>query len=327
MNNKEVAKKVVDRICELIKENGSLPWVKPWSRRANSVEVVDGYKTVTLSPVAWNRRGVQYSGANVYLPVGEYITFSQCKAEGGSVKKGAKGFPVVYWNFFKKTIHNDETGKDEVKVIPFLKYYTVFRVEDCDGIKPKHQPKPRTFTVPITHLETVDGNDSTNATAEAVVDDYISRAGNGFCVKREAITDRAFYSPALDYVSVPHRSQYKSESEFYSTLFHELGHSTGHESRLNRFGGESKIAAWGDENYAKEELVAESTAASLLNSLGMEDGNTFRNSAAYIKSWSEAIKKDPMMYVSAAQKAQAAVDLILGVENTDEAEVDDEAAE
>lgn len=326
MNNKEVAQKVVDRICELIKENGTLPWVKPWSRHANTVEIIDGYKTVTLAPVAWNRRGVQYSGANIYLPVGEYITWAQCKSEGGSVKKGAKGFPVVYWNFFKKTVHNDETGEDEVKVIPFLKYYTVFRVEDCDGLKPKHSPKPRTYTVAVTHTETVDGNDSTNATAEAVIADYVSRAGNGFCVKREAVTNEAFYSPALDYVSVPKREQFKNESEFYSTMFHELGHSTGHKTRLNRFSGENKIASWGDENYAKEELVAESTAASLLNSLGMEDGNTFRNSAAYIKSWSEAIKKDPLMYVSAAQKAQAAVDLILGVEDSKD-EAADEAAE
>ena len=328
MNNKEVAQKVVDRILDLIKSEGFLPWVKPWNRKPNTVEIVDGYKTVTVYPSAWNRRGIEYKGANTYLPVGEYITFTQCKAEGGSVKKGAKGFPVVYWNFTKKTRHNDETGEDETITIPFLKFYTVFRVEDCDGIKQKHSPKPRTISVPITHTETLDGDEdnTTNETAEAVIADYISRAGNGFCVKRDEITNKAYYSPAFDYVSVPKRSQFAQESEFYSTLFHELGHSTGHSSRLNRFSGSANNAAFGSEEYAKEELVAESTAASLLNSLGMEDGNTFRNSAAYIKGWSEAIKKDPLMYVSAAQKAQAAVDLILGVENEkDESEGGEEA--
>lgn len=327
MNNKDVAKKVVERICEIIETEGFLPWVKPWGRKPNTVEVVDGYKTVTIQPCAWNRRGVEYKGANTYLPVGEYITFAQCKAEGGSVKKGAKGFPVVYWNFYKKTKHNDDTGEDEQVVIPILKYYTVFRVEDCDGIKQKHHPEARTITVPITHLETVDDGDSDtrNETAEAVIADYVSRAGNGFRINKDKMSNEAFYSPALDYVTVPMRSQYRAESEYYSTLFHELGHSTGHSTRLNRFSGAGKVAAWGDENYAKEELVAESTAASILNALGMEEGNTLRNSAAYIKGWAEAIKKDPLMYVSAAQKAQAAVDLILGIEDKKDEDNGEEA--
>ena len=327
MNNKEVAKKVVDRIIDLIESEGFLPWVKPWNRKPNTVEIVDGYKTVTVYPSAWNRRGIEYKGANSYLPVGEYITFTQCKAEGGTVKKGAKGFPVVYWNFYKKKQHNDATGEDEEIVIPILKYYTVFRVEDCDGIKQKHHPAPKTVSVPITHLETVEGDEdtTTNATAEAVIADYVLRAGNGFHINRDGISDRAFYSPSADYVTVPKRSQFKAESEFYSTLFHELGHSTGHSSRLNRFTGAAKNAAFGSEEYGKEELVAESTSAAILNALGMEEGNTFRNSAAYIKSWSSAIKNDPLMYVSAATKAQAAVDLILGTTDSDSDE--EEAAE
>jgi len=321
MNNKEVAQKVVDRILDLIKNDGFLPWVKPWNRKPNTVEVVDGYKTVTVYPSAWNRRGIEYKGVNAYLPAGEYITFNQCKAEGGTVKKGAKGFPVVYWNFYEKTHHNDETGEDEEVKIPVLKYYTVFRVEDCDGIKQKHHPAPRVVSVPITHTEIVEGGDensTTNETAEAVISDYVLRAGNGFHIDRDTVSDRAFYSPSADYVSVPMRSQFKAESEFYSTLFHELGHSTGHSSRLNRFTGAAKNAAFGSEEYGKEELVAESTSAAILNALGMEEGNTFRNSAAYIKSWSSAIKNDPLMYVSAATKAQAAVDLILGVTDSDE---------
>ena len=322
MNNKEVAKKVVDRIVELVESGEALPWVKPWNRKPNTVTVVDGVKTVTVYPSAWNRRGVDYKGANTYLPSGEYITFAQCKAEGGSVKKGAHGWPVVYWNFCKKTVTNPDTGEEEEVKIPVLKYYTVFRVEDCDGIKQKFSKSPRTIEIPVTHEELVEPDGSLNATAEAVIADYIGRAGNGFSVLRDEICHSAYYAPLLDYVQVPRREQFASESEFYSTLFHELGHSTGHKTRLNRFKGEAASAAFGSESYSREELVAESTAAAILNALGMEEGNTFRNSVAYIKSWASHIKADPLMYVTATTRAQEAVDLILGIDGdaTEDAE-------
>lgn len=313
MNNKEIAQKVCDRILEEIAKNGFLPWVKPWGKQ-NAVKVVDGFVEITLSPAAWNRNGVQYKGVNTYLPVGEYITFAQCKKEGGSVKKGAKGYPVVYWNFVKKTVEN-ENGEEEEKTIPVLKYYTVFNVNDCDGIKQKHVLKPETVKMPKVKYIPVSADElPMNEAAETIIESYVNRAGNGFHIKRETVTDEAFYSPSLDYVSVPHRSQYgKDCGEYYSTLFHELGHSTGHATRLNRFTGKAKNAAFGSVEYSKEELVAEITAASVLNSIGLETGNSFRNSAAYIKSWSEKIKEDPMCYVSAASKAQAAFDMILGL--------------
>lgn len=313
MNNKQVAQKVVDRIVEMIEAGESLPWVKPWNRKVNTVTIVDGIKTITVYPTAWNRKGVMYKGANTYLPAGEYITFKQAQAEGGSVKKGAKGWPVVYWNFIEKEVVED--GQKKKEVIPILKYYTVFRVEDCEGIEQKHFPSPTTMEIPITHDEVVEdenGNDL-NATAEAIITDYINRAGNGFKVNRDRVSDRAFYSPMQDYVTVPMRGQFAAETEFYSTLFHELGHSTGHSTRLNRFTGKAACAAFGSEEYSKEELVAEATAATILNAIGMEEANTFRNSAAYIKGWASHIKADPLMYVSAATKAQAAVDLIMGM--------------
>ena len=329
MKNQEVAKKVVDRIVTMIESGKPLPWVKPWNTSRNTVTIVDGVKTITIQPNAWNRQGKQYRGVNRYLPQGEYITFSQAKAEGGSVKKGALGYPVVYWNFYRKTETDETTGEETEVVIPILKYYTVFRVEDVDGIEQKHHPEPITVEIPITHTEVVsiDGERDLNADAEQIVADYIKRAGNGFHVERDRVTDRAFYSPSGDYVSVPMREQYSNVGEYYSTLFHELGHSTGHASRLNRFAGSAACAAFGSQDYSREELVAESTAASILNALGMEDANTFRNSAAYIKSWSEAIKGDPMMFITAATRSQAAFDLIMGIEDTDsEPEVEESGA-
>lgn len=318
MNNKEIAKKVVDRICEMIAEGRPLPWVQPWNREADKVRVVDGYKEITLTPTAWNRQGKPYKGANTYLPKGEYITFNQAQKEGGKVRRGAKGFPVVYWNFKHITETDPDTGEQVQKTLPILKYYTVFRVEDVEGITQKHNPKPEVVRVPLYHYEPTNPDSDLNDTAEQVVADYIARAGNGFEVKRDKDSDRAYYSPMSDYVRVPRREQFTILNEFYSTLFHELAHSTGHKTRLNRFTGKAAYATFGSEEYSREELVAESTAASILNALGLEEANTFRNSAAYIKSWANAIKNDPLMYVTATTRAQAAFDLILGVESNPE---------
>lgn len=325
MTNRETAQKIVDRIVELINEGRPLPWVRPWGSQPHKVEIVDGVKIITLPATAVNRQGKRYNGANVYLPAGEYITFHQCKKEGGSVKKGAKGWPVVFWKFLQKETTDPTTGEVTKETIPMLKYYVVFNVEDCDGIKPKHTPAPVTVEVPITHTEDATGDtDELNDTAEQIIADYVNRAGNGFHILKDEVSTRAYYSPALDYVQVPMRAQFNDMPEYYSTLFHELGHSTGHSSRLNRFEIGSKSASFGSESYSREELVAETTSATILNALGLETGNTFRNSSAYIKGWAEHIKSDPMLYVTAATRAQQAVDMILGI---DTAEPDDESDE
>ena len=319
MNNKEIAQKIVDRICGLIEEGKPLPWVKPWDRKPNTITIVDGFKTITVYPTAWNRKGQFYKGANTYLPVGEYITFNQCQAEGGKVKKGAKGYPVVYWNFIEKKT-TDENGEEKKEIIPILKYYTVFNIADCEGLEQKHHPKPKVVKIPVTHEEDVVRDAKLNETAESIIADYIKRAGNGFNVRRDEPSDEAYYSPVMDYVKVPMAEQYNNIEEYYSTLFHELGHSTGHTTRLNRFTGSAALAPFGSQDYSREELVAETVAASVLNAIGLESANSFRNSAAYIKGWASNIKNDPMMYITASTRSQAAFDLIMGVEEEEPAE-------
>lgn len=320
--NQETAQKIVDKICALIDEGNPLPWIKPWSTDGKyAVKIVDGEKIVTVPATAVNRRGQPYRGANVYLPAGEYVTYAQCHAEGGRIKKGATGWTVVYWTFYEKQatdedgkpMVNEETGEPIMKRVPCLKYYVVFNVKDCEGIEQKHFPKPTEVRIPITHTEYVERDNSAkrNDEAEAVIADYVGRAGNGFQVFCDKESDSAYYSPAQDFVRVPCIGQYETGSEYYSTMFHELGHSTGHQTRLDR--KQAMAACFGSQEYSREELVAESTAATILAALGMDDANTFRNSAAYIKSWASAIKKDPMMYVTAASRAQAAVDMILGL--------------
>ncbi|MBO4796761.1 MAG: hypothetical protein J5553_05180, partial [Verrucomicrobia bacterium] len=233
----------------------------------------------------------------------------------GRIKKGAKAATIVFWNMIVKDTGevNDEGEPIKIK-IPMLKTYQVFSVrDDCEGLTVKHQPEPQTIRVPLTHFEPVAGGidaSAYNPAAEAVIADYLGRAQT-LTLEREHSGDRAYYSPTFDKVVVPNVTQFKDVAEFYSTLFHELGHSTGHASRLNRFSGKDAAAAFGDESYSREELVAEITAASILSALGMENGNSFRNSAAYVKHWSEHIQKDPMMFITAAGRAEKAINLIL----------------
>ena len=320
MNNKEIAERVVNRMLDTIKAEGQLPWTKPWSLDKNRVRVIDGYTEITVPVRFWSRSGKPYNGINVLLlgmsgHTGEFITFKQAKAEGGTIKKGAKGHEILYWNMLRKeTDEVDEDGNKIVKTIPVLKYYTVFSIDDIEGLTTKHHPEPEVIRLPKWHYED-NGSNATesdfNPAAEAVIAGYLSRA-TGLVLDRDSLSDRAYYSPSKDRVVVPNVQQFKAIAEYYSTLFHELGHSTGHSTRLNRFSGKEAAAAWGDQNYSREELVAEITAASILTMLGLESGNSFRNSSAYVKSWSEHIKNDPMMFVSAAGKAEKAIDLILG---------------
>ena len=189
-------------------------------------------------------------------------------------------------------------GVEKEKLIPLLKYYTVFHIDDCEGIKAKWDVETdRPHADPIKE-------------AEAIVDNYQER--ENIRIIRNEITDKAFYSPSRDFISVPCIEQYTETAEYYSTLFHEMTHSTGHHSRLNRFTGSAANAAFGSEEYSKEELIAEIGAASLINYCGIESNSSFRNSAAYLQSWMKALKDDPTMIVAAAGKAEKAYNYILG---------------
>ena len=197
MNSKEVAEKVVDRIIELIEQGEPLPWVKPWKRELDAVRIVDGYKVIKVAPRAWNRQGKLYNGANTYLPTGEYITFNQCKAEGGKIRKGAHGWPVVYWKRWEVKETDPDTGEEVKKTIPLLKYYMVFRIEDCEGLEQKHNPQSFEIKVPIVHYEPKEGEHDLNDAAEVIIADYVARS-NGLELYRNEVTDRAFYRPSTD---------------------------------------------------------------------------------------------------------------------------------
>ena len=269
---------ITDRIIEAL-EQGVIPWNKPWSG--------NGSACISYST------GKPYSLLNHILlggQTGEYITFKQATLAGGHVKKGEKSRYVVFWKPFTK--ENPYTGEEETHFI--LRYFNVFHLDQCEGISPKWAVSVH----PASDLQP-------DAAADAIIQDYRDRSG---ITLRITQSDRAYYRPSTDTVVVPQLSQYQEQSEFYSTLFHELTHSTGHQSRLNRI---IDTAAFGSHEYSKEELCAELGAAFLVNHCGLETPISFRNSAGYVQGWLNALKNDKRLIVSAAGAAEKAVNLIL----------------
>jgi antirestriction protein ArdC len=275
---------ITDRVIEAL-EAGHVPWHRPWRS-------VRGQLPTSL------QTGRAYRGINVWLLSLEsmrqgytspyWITFKQAKERGGNVRRGEKGTQVVLWKPVRKQVEND-AGENEEHRYLVLRTYTVFNLEQTDGIEmPEEEPLPERDPIEA---------------CEAIVTGYllgpdIRHGGN-----------RAYYSPALDYVQMPQRGQFDTSEGYYATLFHELAHSTGHESRLNRggFGG-----GFGSESYSKEELVAEMAAAFLCGEAGIEVD--IPQSASYIRSWLKALENDRKLLVSAAAAAQKASDRVLGIE-------------
>lgn len=272
---KDIYAEVTDRIIKQL-EQGVIPWQKPWIASGAAISHSTGKPYSLLNQILLSRPG-------------EYATFKQISEEGGRVKKGEKSSMVVFWKWIEQ---EDEDNPGEMKKIPFLRYYNVFHIDQCEGIKPRHsRPLPDVV--------------KPDEAAEAIAADYLTRSG--VTLTHEA-GDRAFYRPSTDSITLPLLAQFKDTAEYYSTLFHEMTHSTGHASRLNRL---TKVAAFGSEEYSKEELIAEIGAAALVNHAGLETSGSLTNSAAYIKSWLAALRDDKRLIVSASGKAEKAVNLIL----------------
>lgn len=271
---------VTERIIAEL-EKGVIPWEKPWTGVRSGA-----YNRISKKP---------YSIINqmILKHTGEYATFKQWTDLGGHIRKGEKSEMVVFWKIFEKEETNEDTGEKEVRKIPMLRYYNVFHISQVDGVEP--------LVIPFKEVEPIEA-------ADRIIAEYVERERIEF---KEIASNEAFYSPSSDRVVVPMKEQYKHINEYYSTTFHELTHSTGHKSRLDRLESGAD-AAFGSETYSKEELVAEIGSASLMNLLGIETIKTFRNSAAYIQSWLKVLKSDNKFIVSASSKAEKAVNYIIG---------------
>lgn len=269
---------VTSQIIEQL-EKGSVPWRKPWTTQ-------EPCNLVSQRP---------YRGINTFLlsaagfPSPYWLTYAQAVKLGGNVKKGEHGHIVVFWNIGQEKL-NPKNGKLQK---PFLlRYYRVFNLSQTEGIQSKlgvtdHAPVPDI----------------------AACDSIVSAMP-----KLPQITqgDKAAYSPMRDCVIMPARTVFDTSEGYYATLFHELTHSTGHTSRLNREGITNASANFGSEVYSKEELIAEMGAAMLCGVTGISPV-TLENSAAYLRSWIGVLKGDSKLIVTAASAAQKAADYIRGV--------------
>lgn len=271
---------ITDRLIGIL-EAGTIPWRKPWNY---------GSEGGPLNLVS--RR--HYQGINCFLLACTsydspyWLTYSQAQKLGGHVRKGETGNYIIFWKIYEREDASTEDGK---KRLPVLRYYTVFNVEQCEGI-----------TVPPQDIATWHEHDPIEA-AENIILTMPNRP------TVDISGTKACYSPLRDHVQIPELFRYEKCEEYYSTFFHELAHSTGHESRLNREG----IAGnhfFGDAVYSREELVAEMAAAFLCGHCGIENA-TIQNSAAYLHSWIKALRGDRRLAITAAAQAQKAADYIL----------------
>ena len=276
---------VTDKIIKQLEE-GTIPWEKPWTGMSGALGGAFNRKT---------KKAYSFINQCMLLHDGEYASFKQWQEMGGKIKKGEHGEFVVFWKILPVKETDPDTGKVVTKNIPMLRYYNVFHISQVEGVEPLAKEE-------LKHVDPV-------AEAEELITAYTTRENMKFT---RTASNRAYYSPMMDYVSVPLLEQFPKVEEAYSTYFHELTHSTGHKRRLDRFPDNMADAMFGSESYSKEELVAEMGAAMILNRLGIETVKSSRNNAAYIQSWLKVLKGDVRFVTSAASKAEKAVKFIYG---------------
>lgn len=277
-------KQVTDIIIKKLEE-GVIPWRKTWKSKE------------------WTPRNLiskkPYSGINRFiLSLSEYespwwMTEKQVAQKKGKIKDGEQPTLIVFWAFLPKKVV-DETGKVIGKeTVAVLRNHKVYNAEQCEFPKPLPSP----------------GAEVENDIRPVDVCERIVK-GMPKAPKIKKGSKGAFYRPSEDTVSMPHMKRFDTTEEFYSTLFHELTHSTGHASRLNRK-GIVEFNKFGSAEYSQEELVAEMGASFLCTEAGIANESTITNSAAYIQGWLKVLKKDSRMVVFAAAQAQKAANYIL----------------
>lgn len=269
-------------------EEGVFPWVRPWSKALAAPGLPRNAVT-----------GRAYSGINVLIlwgavieggfPSQDWLTFRQAIAAGGCVRKGERGRTVFYADRFvpkgERESSDSSEGGEEARGIAFLKRFTVFNVAQCEGLPEGLVTQP----APLPERELHDN-------AEAL----IAATGADFRIGGA----EAFYSPSGDYVQVPPQPAFHHQIDYYRTALHELGHWTGHGSRLGR----DQTGRFGSATYAREELVAELAAAFLCAALGIQP--TVRH-ADYLGSWLAVLRADTRAIFRAASQASRAAELLL----------------
>lgn len=297
-NKNKVAQIVTDRMIELM-EQGVCPWNRPWNLKDVPVNMKNGNYYKGINKLLLLATQIYQGFESNY-----WLTFKQAKAMNGTIIKGSKSTPVVFWQktFLikyenekkewkkekeaKKIIEENE-NVDIIKESFLMRYYNVFNVEQVEGVE---TPKENEGTN-ISSIEELDKIEE-NWTQKP----KIQHGGN-----------RACYIPAKDIIQLPKKENFKGTAEYYSVKWHEYGHATGGRGRLER----NEVVEpnlFGSHDYSKEELVAEIFSSSMLSLAGIE--KTINNNAAYIQNWMKALKDDENMLIHAAQRAQKAVDYV-----------------
>jgi antirestriction protein ArdC len=291
-DRRDIYQEVTDQILERLAK-GTVPWRSPikrgtgdgWPKNFASAKRYRGINVFLLAMSAWERGfGSDY-----------WLTFQQAREKKGSIRKGEKGSLVVFW---KQVAKEDRDSGEEIK-IPVLRHYTVFNLEQCDGIIIPDAPPIDANAEPFSTLEK----------AEAIVAGFREPPEIAFG------GSKAFYSPSKDKVQIPEPPRFENRERYYETLFHELSHSTGHSKRLNR-GLDIDLAPFGSEVYSREELVAEMSGAFLAASCGIGP-QTIEQSASYIDNWRKVLQGDKRLVIQAAAAAQKSADWILNVKAID----------
>lgn len=311
MTKTDIFEKVKQTLIEGIEKEG-LNWFKPWKDSRGGG--LDDWRPIN------RKTGQPYKGMNIWFlssamrdmgyEYNEWLTYKNAQELGGSVRKGESSTEVFFWNIgywnptTKKTYKSmadalaKGESKEDIKQFFSLKVWNVFNIAQCDGIEPRNpsqpiEPEEENIFSPIEEAERIIGEWDTKP--------RIKHGGNS-----------AHYSPSMDYVQMPEPKNFVDGDSYYKTLFHELVHSTGHETRLKRK-GIVEFDKFGSDRYAMEELVAESGSMMLTGLAGLNPKDSDDNSVAYVKNWSKRLKQEPSKaIVGALTQSAKAVELIMG---------------
>jgi len=295
MTKQDPHSRITDRILAEL-EQGARPWIRPWS---------GGDMAASGQTRPLRATGQPYRGINVLLLWIEaqasgfvspsWMTYKQAQALGAQVRKGERGATVVYYGDSSRTVHDEASGEEREKAFRFLKTYTVFNVAQIDGLHEQFHIVPK----PSPEIERIKAAEDFFARIPAAV----NHGG-----------DKAYYIPSADRIQLPPFAAFHDAHGYYATRGHETCHWTRHNSRLDRSFGREK---WGDEGYAREELVAELGAAFLAADLGLAV-EPRPDHASYIASWVRVLQNDSRAIVQAAAHAERAVAYLHQLANPDE---------
>lgn len=268
---------VVENFIKKLENNDTVPWTKSWNM-------------ITTLPKNFETKN-QYQGMNILTLLDKgykdsrWLTFNQVKKLGGKVKEAQKSTPIFFMKPVEKTIKNEKSGKEEIEKYFLMQSYNVFNIEQTEGIE--------------YEKEIIS---STNQ--DATIEEFIKN------IAIQEFRGEPAYSPKDDAIFMPHSHEFENSNEFYSTYFHELSHSTGHQTRLDRF---EKYTVYGDERYAFEELIAELGSAFLGMEFGLKPNS--KKQASYLSSWITALKEKPNILYSAASSASKSTNYLMDLHN------------